>query len=90
MPRFPGCPQHDVEAMAIDRVDRTVVTADSHGPTKARDGVDARSLDRLVCALAGHDWMPNGTWPLRVGHRWLGDSPDWQRCFRCGRWELLP
>ena len=46
--------------------------------------------NRLACILMGHLWLANGIWPLRTKERWHGKSPDWQTCFRCGRWQLLP
>jgi len=53
------------------------------------DGKDGKSMNRLLCFLIGHTWMENGHRSLRLGGRWLGTSSDWQKCFRCGRWELL-
>ena len=93
LPRFPGCPERSVEVMAIDRSNRTVISADPREPREARVravGADGQSAGKFTCLVVGHDWMPNGIWPWRVRGRWLGTAPDWQRCFRCNRWELLP
>jgi hypothetical protein len=45
-------------------------------------------MTRFRCYMIGHDWMRNSAWP-RIDGRSLGTSPDWQRCLRCGRWELV-
>jgi hypothetical protein len=76
--------------MAIDRLERTVVPADPRETGVRASDADGQSPNGLLCLVVGHDWMPNGNWPLRTRDRWLGTSPDWQRCLRCNRWEILP
>jgi hypothetical protein len=78
------------EVMAIDRLDRTMVMADPRRASVPTVEADGRSASGLVCAMVGHDWMANGIWPFRDHGRWHGTSPDWQRCMRCNRWEILP
>ena len=92
-PASPDAQKRSVEVMAMDRSNRMVVSADPREPRQAgvrAVGPDGQSVGKFTCLVVGHDWMPNGIWPWRVRGRWLGTSPDWQRCFRCNRWELLP
>jgi len=89
----PRMPKRSVEVMAIDRSNRTVISADPREPprgTCASVGADGQSAGKFTCLVVGHDWMPNGIWPWRVRGRWLGTAPDWQRCFRLQSLGTLP
>jgi hypothetical protein len=46
-------------------------------------------MKHIICIIFGHEWLANGAKALRVKGRWLGETPDWQKCYRCGRWELV-
>jgi hypothetical protein len=46
-------------------------------------------MNAFSCSMMGHDWMRNGVPPQRDRGFWLGTAPDWQRCLRCGLWELV-
>ena len=46
-------------------------------------------MNAFSCSMMGHDWMRNGVAPQRDRGIWLGETPDWQRCLRCGMWELV-
>jgi hypothetical protein len=58
--------------------------------TQERHSLRSTPTNRLTCRLMGHLWLANGVRTLRTEERRLPKSPDWQTCFRCGKWQLLP
>jgi len=59
-----------------------------NGRFKTGASSGSAAVTRFGCSVFGHEWMRNGG-PLRRGDSWLGAAPDWQKCLRCGLWELV-